>query len=189
MRKPKLIVDSSNDSDSLMVTHSQGIVTKMTGNAHFPTPVPSLADVTTAITDLETSITGATSGDHAAVQLKEQKRKTLDDLLHQLALYVETESAGDPAVMLGAGFKISKDPSPVGPLPKPTGFKVQSVGKGEMKLSVDKLDGADHYLFEYRQTTATAWEQKISTKSRLLLTGLESGKEYLFRVSHSAPVI
>lgn len=182
MRTPKVLINFKPYSDPALATFAQTIVTCMTGNAHFTTPVPALTVLSTAITAFNAAITAASSGNHADMELKDQKRKALDVVLHQLALYVEAQSAGDAAIMMSAGFKTSKDPAPVGPLPKPIGFQVLPKGKGEMKLALDKVNGASSYQFEYKQVAATEWIQKTSTKAKILLLGLESGKEYNFRI-------
>ncbi len=182
MRTPKVLIDFSKYQDSELDQMAQAIVVAMTGNANFPIPNPTLVDVGNAISNYQEALTAAAKGDHTAVELKNQAREELEELLHQLGLYVETQSDGDPAVMLSSGFKISKTPSPVGPLPKPEGFKVTPKGKGEVKLELDKIDGANIYQFEYKQTTVTEWTLNPSTKSRILVTELESGKEYIFRV-------
>jgi len=182
MRTPKVLIDFSKFTDSELDQQAEAIVVAMTGNADFPTPVPPLADVTDTINNYQEGLTKAATGDHTAVEIKDQRRQDLENILRQLGLYVQAQSGGDPALIVSSGFKMSKTPSPVGPLPKPTGFEVMPQGKGEMKLAVDKEDGAKTYQFEYKLTTATDWIIKMSTKSKLLLTGLESGKEYDFRV-------
>src|SRR5579883_2751249 len=40
-------------SVSMLITHARSVVTRMTGNALFPAPVPALAAITTAVEDLE----------------------------------------------------------------------------------------------------------------------------------------
>jgi hypothetical protein len=182
MRIQKVLIDFSRFTDAELDQQAQAIVVAMTGNPHFLTPAPPLADVSDAIEDYQIALSNAASGDHAAVELKDQKRAALEEVLRQLGLYVEVQSNGDAAIMLSSGFHISKDPSPVGPLPKPTGFEIKPQGKGEIKLVLDKIDGARIYQFEYKQTAASEWINEMSTKTKLMLTGLESGKQYDFRV-------
>lgn len=182
MRRPKVMIDFSKSTDSELDQQAQAIFTAMTGNANFTTPAPPLTTLSEAIEDYQLALTQSATGDHAAVELKDQRRADLEEILRQLGLYVEMQSNGDAAIMLSSGFKISKSPSPIGPLPKPTGFEVKPDGKGEIKLALDKIDGAKTYQFEYKQTTASDWNIQMSTKTRLMLTGLESGKEYDFRV-------
>lgn len=182
MRKQKVLIDFSSYSDPGLAAQAQSIMTAMTGNANFTTPTPPLTDLATVMTAFSTALTNASTGDHTTVEIKNQRRKVLEVVLHQLGLYVEAQSGGDVAVMLSSGYKVSKEPEPIGPLPKPTGFKVVPGGKGEVKLALNKLDGASSYQFEYKLTTATDWVHKTATRSKILLTNLDSGKEHSFRV-------
>ena len=182
MRIPKVIIDFSKSTDSKLDQQAQAIVVAMTGNANFTTPVPALTVVSDAISSSQEALTQSATGDHTAVEIKDQQRQNLEEVLAELGLYVEMQSGGDAAVMMSSGFDISKTPSPVGPLPKPEGFKVTPKGKGEAKVELERIDGAKTYQFEYKQTTAAEWTLFMSTKTRILLTELESGKEYQFRV-------
>ncbi|MEP7374554.1 MAG: hypothetical protein ABI675_14265 [Chitinophagaceae bacterium] len=182
MRTSKVIIDFSKATDTELDQDAQAIVTAMTGNANLQNPLPSLAVVTAAITDYQTAMSNAANGGAADTEIKDQKREALEVLLRALGLFVEVQSAGDAAIMLSSGFKISKAPSPIGPLPKPTGFEVMPQAKGEVKLLANTINGARIYQFEYKLATATDWILKPSTKAKILLTGLESGKEYIFRM-------
>lgn len=182
MKTPKVLTGSDPYNDPELSTRALTIVTKMTGNPHFTTPKPALADVSTAIDDFDSSMTEAATGDHAAVELKNQKRKNLSQLLSDLGIYVQLTSNGDAAIMLSSGFKISKEPTPVGPLPKPTGFFALPQGKGEMLVGLDRIPGARMYQYEYKEPSAAGWTLLTNSKSKVLMTGLTSGKEYLFRV-------
>ncbi len=95
---------------------------------------------------------------------------------------MQLTSNGDAAIMLDSGFEISKNPSPVGPLPKPTGFFALPKGKGEVLVGLDRIPGARMYQYEYKEASAAEWTLDTNSKSKVLMTALASGKEYLFRV-------
>ena len=97
-------------------------------------------------------------------------------------MYVEKICKGDVAKILSSGYLASKEPSPIGPLPKPGGFVVKPGGKGEILLDCETIKGARAYQFEYKGINDTVWITKTETKSKLLLTGLISGQEYVFRL-------
>lgn len=187
MRTPKVIIDVSKRTDAELDNDAQAIVTALTGNASFPTPSPTLIVVGAAITAYQDAMNDAANGGPANTELKDQKREELEDILRQLGAYIELVADGDAAKMLSSGFKISKTPTPVGPLPKPTGFEVKPEGKGEISLQCDPQNGARVYQFEYVKVSAATpgaivWTIKTVTKAKILLTGLESGQEYIFRV-------
>ncbi|HVT86139.1 MAG TPA: fibronectin type III domain-containing protein [Chitinophagaceae bacterium] len=182
MRPPKTLINFSKLSDSELEQHALAIVTAMTGNANFTTPVPALTVLSDAISSFQEAMSNAATGDRTAVSIKDDQRIDMESILRSLGLYVQIQSGGDTSVMLSSGFKISKTPAPVGPLPKPTGFKITQTGKGEVRMELDKIDGASAYQFEFRQATETQWSLRMSTKTRVIQTELESGKEYIFRV-------
>ncbi len=182
MRPPKVLINFSKFSDSKLDQEAQAIVTALTGNGNFTTPVPALTVVADAISSFQEAMSNAATGDRTAISIKDEQRRELESILQSLGLYVQLQSGGETSVMLSSGFKISKSPSPVGPLPKPTGFMITPTGKDEMKMELDKIDGASAYQFEFRQTTETQWSLRMSTKTRVIQTEMESGKEYIFRV-------
>ena len=100
-------------------------------------------------------------------------------------MYVQGASEGDATKILTSGFAVRDLPTPIGPLPAPVDF-MPSMGDepGEIDLTWSAVHGAKSYLSEYReQGTAGPWLQKFGTKSRLSVTGLTSGKTYVFRVA------
>jgi len=182
MKTAKVLFDFSKYTDSELDQQAQAIVLAMTGNAAFTTPDPTLPTVDTAITEYQSALSEAATGDRQATAIKDQKREALEDILKDLGLYVEKLCKGDVAKILSSGYKASKESTPVGPLPKPTGFEVMPKGKGEILLRCKAIKGAKAYQFEHTLASATDWVISTETKSRLLLTGLNSGQEYKFRV-------
>jgi hypothetical protein len=91
-------------------------------------------------------------------------------------------SGHDVAMMLSSAFPVSKLPSPDGPLTKPSFFVAEIAGKGMIRLAVNAIYGAKLYKFQYKQSGTNEWQEQTISKTKLLLTGLESGKEYVFRV-------
>lgn len=182
MRTQKILINFRLYSDAAFVQLVQAIILALTGNLNFPTPQPSIAVITTALDDVQDAMAAAATGGPAETAVKDQKRLALEAVMKQLASYVELVSAGDVAKMLSSGFPVSKIPSPIGPLPKPNLFEAEIAGKGMIKLTVNKIYGAKLYQFEYKKEGDTAWTPKNATRTKLLLTSLESGKEYRFRV-------
>jgi hypothetical protein len=182
MRIQKILINFKPYSEADLVQYVQAIILALTGNTYFPTPQPTLPVVTTALEELQDAMSKAANGGPADTAEKDLKRAALVVLLKQLASYIELVSAGNVAMMLSSGMKTSKEPSPVGPLPKPSMFEAEVAGKGMIRLLVNAIYGAKLYKFEYKQQGATEWTEVTVTKSKLLLTGLERGKEYFFRV-------
>ena len=89
---------------------------------------------------------------------------------------------GNVAIMLGAGFDVSKIPSPVGPLPKPVKFVVSSPQKGWLQLSLARTYGASNYQFEYKKVGDAQWTVICSSRANITIQGLESAAQYVARV-------
>jgi len=183
MAKSKIVTGFSRYRDPELDQKAKFIIDSMTDNPHFTDPVPAIADITTANDEYITARSNAETGDREAIAIKNQKREALEDLLNKLALYVEAHANDDEAVMLSSGFSLSKSRTPIGMLPKPENFSARPTEKGMITLKLNPIAGADSYQYEYRLAEDTQWTISVHTKSNILLTGLQSGKEYLFRVA------
>ena len=93
--------------------------TKMTGNANFPTPDPTLVDLKTGREKLEVAMVAAANGDHVRIFERNVAEVELDQLIVRLAMYVSNVAQGDPLIILSSGFDLRKEASPIGPLPAP----------------------------------------------------------------------
>jgi hypothetical protein len=182
MKIRKLLTGFSRFADAFLLAFAKAIVAAMTGNLNFPTPQPSLATVGTGITEFEDAMSASAEGGITETIIKNQKREALIALLKQLANYITLVAGDDESKLSSSGFFLSKEPGPIGPLPKPEDFKVRPAEKGQLKISVKPIYGARLYRLEYRLTTEPVWMQLDSTSSKILLTDLESGKEYVCRI-------
>lgn len=181
MAKKRLIIDYSARTDTRLDQKADEVLQGMTANTHFPTPTPPLTEVEAARDDYREALTQAASGGKVAVEIKKQKRAALVGLLRTLAQYVQLNSKDDEAIMLSSGFSVSRTAS-TGPLPKPQNFRTKVAGKGNIEVSLKKVVGARTYQYEYRKTGTETWQTLLYSKSKVLLTDLESGIEYEFRV-------
>ena len=174
-------------SDGTLLVKANLIRTSLTGNTSFPTPTPSLAALTTAITDFEAAVLAAENGDRQLVAVKNQLREVLINLLHLLGNYVLFTAGGDEVVATSSGFNVSKVPQPSPALTTPQGMELKNgVNKGELQFSFRKVRGARAYIFEITPlpvTGASLWQSSMGTICKKLFTGLESGKEYACRVA------
>lgn len=174
-------------SDEALATKSQVIHDDLNGNAHYPTPSPALTDLQTAITDFQLAIVKSKDGSKEETADKNAKRQVLVDLLHQLSYYAQVTSNGDETIILSSGFDTNKQSGTVGVLPKPDNFKViAGVNRGSVELSCDAVDHASFYEYMYTKAPVSAtsvWITKTATKRRLLIDGLTSGQQYIFKMA------
>jgi hypothetical protein len=200
MKKHKIRLGLKKLSANDKVELARAIVTAMTGNSNFSTPVPSLSAVTTAANALDTALQNAQDRGKTKVALAHAAEADLDNQLTQLGLYVESASNNDPAKILSAGMGIKSDKTPPQvpgvPINLSTGFVAND---GEVKLSWDKVPKAAVYVVEQTDdpslvissrsvgggnpTPAAAWSTvRIVTKTNFTITGLISGSKYAFRI-------
>lgn len=170
------------------VQFARQIVTAMTGNANFTTPVPALAAVTTSINATEAAFNKAqTARDDAKTKtgLQNDALKTLDLLLSQLANYVEGTSKGEPVIINSAGMSVRDKAAPVGDMPAPGDMSATAGDKeGEIDLVWDAVRGAKSYVLQLSEETATAWKHAgVSVKSMFTVEDLTQGKKYWFRAA------
>lgn len=183
MSRTKIITSFGKYNDADLEQKAELIVDSMTNNANFPNPIPPIADVQAATTAYDAAIIKAKEGGKTEQLARELKRQELVVLLEKLALYVQMEADGIETVLASSGFTLSKPRQTIGILPKPQNFAVHAENVGSIKLSLKTIHGAKSYQYEYRKKTDLAWSVMVYTKTSLLLTELESGQQYEFRVA------
>lgn len=185
----KVSIDFSTNrySDPALSRKVGTIIELMTGNPSFPTPAPTLEQVSTALAEFTSAMDKTAIGGPPQTVIKNQKRDALVALLKTLAEYVQLASNGDEGVILSSGYSVNKRPTPIGPLQKATGFTVMpGTNHGSVELSCNVIKGANSYIFEYTPTPIldeSIWIKEISTKHKLQLEHLKRGVEFAFRVA------
>jgi hypothetical protein len=167
-------------------------VTKMTGNASFPTPDPPLADVTAAVNKLESDYNdaqGKRQTAQAATNQQNLSEAEADRLTTALGGYVDGVAKGDDAKILSAGMSTKAAATPVGPLPAVSNLSAAGGDMdGEVDLNWQPLKGAKSYTVVKSTTgnvgNAADWTPAATgTKSKATVGSLTSGTRYWFRVA------
>src|SRR5690606_29817602 len=185
----KLKLNEKGQSDVQLMQTAEQILSKMAQEATlFPTPVPELTALETALTAFRNSATEAAYRDTRAILIRKQKRKELVYVLKELAKYVDTIANGDDSIILAAGFSVRKESDSYGglvpkaqrPIAEPS-----EIGSGRILLKTEPWAGARMYDFQFRIKGSTeAWNSQLSSKSTCLIEGLETFKEYEFRATY-----
>lgn len=172
-------------SDGTLESKTHSIISSMTANANFPTPVPAIADVQAAATAFSAALVKAGTGNRMDVADKNAKRDTLVGLLRTLSTYVNLVANGDRTQLLSSGFDISKDRQP-SVISKPENLKVENgLSSGELLVTVKAVKGAYAYLHEYTTDASMApgsWVTTNATTARYLFSNLQPGTLYYCRV-------
>jgi len=97
---------------NVLITFASGVVKGMTGNAYFSSPMPALATVSAATTDLQNAETAALARTKGAAATRNAKRAVLVTLLQQLRMYVQSIADGNaengPAIIQSAAMTVKK---------------------------------------------------------------------------------
>ena len=167
---------------------AQTNVSKLTGNAAFPSPMPALSVITTAAARLKSAVQAY---NFSRSRLDKQERDIafaeLKGLRQDLGGYVQTVSNGDPELITSAGFEMVASSKPKGLLSAPKDVvALTRPFPGSLELRFRGVRGRTAYqvyICEGDPLDQKNWSlHTVTGKNRLLFDGLESGKVYFFRV-------
>lgn len=158
----------------------KAVIQKMTGNANFPSPTPTLAQVGTALADFETSETSmktkrGVAGDRAA------KRSALVTLMNHLRHHVQEICEADlenaAAIAESAGMRLRK----IGARTKAAFTVVQGLVSGSVVCSVRAPAPQATYYWTY-SLDQKSWTSVPETMTcTVTISGLAPGQTYYFR--------
>ncbi len=191
MKKAFLLMDFKQMSDPNLLKKAMTILTSMTGNKNFPTPTPTLEILGTAITRFSNALALSKDGDRMKIGERKVQREALLTVMLQLMDYVTFEGKGDRLILMSSGYTVSAATKTAKTMGKIKGFKVvQGENSGELIASLDKVTGANSYVFSYGLTPIINDTWKIipnGKNNRCDITGLERGKEYSVQVAVTGP--
>lgn len=174
-------------ADPELETRTSQILFGMTKNSNFAKPIPTVEVAQEAADAFSAALGMCSEGDRLKIAIKNQKRKALLDVLHQWAFYVLLTANGNEAIAISSGFKIGKAPAPAPPLAKPEAPSLSSgIDPGEIVCAGKRLAGAISYLHQYATEAMLIennWQAIPSSKCTCLITNLNSGEKYYFRIA------
>jgi hypothetical protein len=164
------------------------IVANMTGNASFPGPVPTLADLTTALDAFEDRVEAAAFGDRRAINGRNNGQKAFTSMMSQLGTYVSFVANGDSEVIESSGFEVRKQRVPTTQLGQPIDFlAIRSKKEGEIVLNWKAVSYSKAYQVEVSTTDPAVAEPQwsaslVTSRSSGTVQNLTRGMMYWFRV-------
>jgi Fibronectin type III domain len=166
-----------------LITLAQRIVTAMTGNPAFTSPVPTLANVLAAITDLQTAEQAALSRLKGAVTTRNDKRAALVTLLQELRAYVQNRADADPEnsanLIESAAYSVRKTPKRA---PRALTAKAGAVS-GTVKLVTPSVGHYSFYEWAYSTDGGKTWTLVPTTpQAKTTITGLTPSTTVELRV-------
>jgi hypothetical protein len=137
----------------LFIAYMRNVVVKMTGNSNYITPIPPLADVTTALDDLETKAVKAQTGTTEDTAIRNVAWDTTADTARTLGSYTQLTAKFDIEKLLSSGFEAQRGRGPVQPVNMPLNLRVAQGNTGELDLRWVR-DGRNSLMFEVQHATA-----------------------------------
>jgi hypothetical protein len=170
-------------SDGDLSAFAENVVTQMTGNASFPTPLIGLDSLKSALTAFRAALAAAATGARDLVAAKAAPRKALEGLLRQEAAYVQGVAGDDPAILLSSGFDAASSSKVSLPLDKPVIAGIENEATTQLRLRVQAVLNARAY--EVRISYGSnGWQAAgvFTQARRIVLTNLTPGTVYNIQV-------
>lgn len=172
------------------IAKGRHIVSSMTDNKNFLSPTPALADVSAALDTLEAAaaqVQFARSEVTTRTVTLDNVESRLDQVLTQLAAYVESVAGKDDTLITSAGMETKAAPSaPTLPSVPQAVSAAAGDHDGELVLWWKPVPNAKSYIVESSTdpATATSWEQVgIATSASKTIGNLKSGTRFWFRIA------
>ncbi len=160
-----------------------GVKDAMTGNAAYPTPPVTLANLETARADFEQKIADAAAGGPADTAAKNNSRQVLLGMLRQLAGYVQINNNNDMATLLSSSFQAASTNRTQSPLEQPSGLVIDNGATGQLVASVKPVKNTSLYEGRVKGTTGD-WLPSVFTgdSQHIEFNGLTAGQNYTIQV-------
>ena len=164
-----------------LIPYVQSIVTAMTGNPKFPSPVPALAAVAAAIAALASAEPAAVARLKGAVTIRNDKKEALVTLVQQLLAYVQSVADADPengaAIIQSAAMQVRR-----AAVRKQRVFTATpGVVPGSVKLVTPSAGPRSSYEWSYSADGGKTWvEAPATVQAKTIVTGLTAGSSVQF---------
>jgi len=171
-----------------LIAKSEYVEGKMTANANFTTPNPTIIAVTAARTALVMAVAKAESRATADIAVRNELAAELRVLLVNLARYVNNVASGDVDKAVSSGFDLAKRPEPSTTLAPPSKLEARASDfEGCMDLSWKGVEDArmyQVYMNAVDPSDITKWALvTVCSRTKARISDLVPGKFYSFRVT------
>ena len=183
MRNCKINFEGLAEASLLQTTRAA--IIKMTANANFPNVVPTAANMVIAADNFEAAMANASTGNRDAIASKNVQKNALQGLMRSWGLNVNLLSDGNLEMLISSGLPLTKEPTPsVLGLPENLAIN-QAINPGSVEVSFRAVQNAISYRYEWAPNpvlASTVWQGTGSSLRKMVISGLEQGTNYWFRV-------
>ena len=175
----------SSLSAPVLLQKGRTVAEMLLGNAGYPTLQAQVPALDTLCDELEAANNEVLFNSGKLTQeAKRLAEVALRKALKDFAGFVQGISGGDKALILSAGFDVKRRPAPL-PVPEaPADLVVQrSLVQGNLKVKWSRVYGSKLSYLEMVEEGSAEWKRILTTtRSSHVMTNLNTGKEYSFRV-------
>jgi hypothetical protein len=170
-------------ADTELDNFAQAVINAMTGNATYPSPPVTMANLKTAKDDFTAKMASAQTGGIADTAAKNNSRQTLIGLFRQVAAYVQMTCNNDMALLLSSGFQAQSTNRASTPLEQPQSLSIKNGGSGQLISAIDPVRNANMYEGRIKPSDGD-WMPSIFTgdSQHIIFNGLTAGKNYTVQV-------
>ncbi len=170
-------------ADTELDNFAQAVIDAMTGNATYPSPPVTMANLKTAKDDFTAKMAAAQTGGIADTAAKNNSRQTLIGHLRQVATYVQIACNNDMALLLSSGFQAQSTNRASTPLEQPQSLSIKNGGSGQLVATIDPVRNANMYEGRIKPSDGD-WMPSVFTgdSQHIYFRGLTPGKTYTIEV-------
>src|SRR5437870_4922922 len=174
-------------ADTELDNFAQAVIDAMTGNATYPTPPITIANLQTSKNDFTNKIAAAQTGGPADTAAKNNSRQALLGMLRQMATYVQMSCNNDQALLLSSGFQAQSTNRASAPLDQPQSLVVKNGASGQLIASVSPVKNTSMYEGRIK-VDGGDWMPSVFTgdSQHISFDGLTPGKHTPCRCARSA---
>ena len=132
-------------SDAELDNFTQTVINEMTGNATFPPPPVTLANLQTARDGFTAKIAAAQVGGPPDTAIKNNARQALLGMMRNVAAYVQINSNNDMAILLSSGFLAMSTNRAQSKLDQPQSLVIKNGTSGQLVASVTPIKNTSMY--------------------------------------------
>lgn len=171
-----------------LVEKGRNHIESCTDNDNVTLPTDFLKDLGLACDALEAAnIAVRENGGRKDTLIRDARARELKVMIRSLASYVEAQCKGDGEKITSTGFELHKSPQPVGVLGAPSNLRAERGNqRGDIVLRWNAKRGRTQYVLQMNSGDPNVeenWKWVASTtRNSQTLTGLETDKQYYFRV-------
>ncbi len=161
-----------------LVSFSENIITRMTGSATYATLQPQVQALSDAVTRYAETLAAARNRGMAEVLAKNLAKAALVAQLDVVASALDIVVAGNPQLIVDAGFPVPQSPGQryTGKLPAPAILRAFSTGKkGEVRVLLDDFapEAVLTHAIEYSEDRGNTWKNgEYHSRRKFVVNGL-----------------